>query len=118
MYHIKEQFCKRFANWEMEIDETDVFVGNRITVPNKEWSMKCIVGKNEEGIFLELYGIHQRRSHVHERIYESGRVEKLDVLQEYIAYVPSIPGDRECKTMEFERYNYALMKELKGKGLL
>lgn len=117
MYHIKKQFCKRFALWKMEIKEEDVFVGNKINLVNDEWHMKCIVSEDNKGVFLEFYGIHKRQGHVHERIYEDGRGEKLEVLQEYIAYTPSIPGDRERKAREFERYNHHLMTELKGKGL-
>ena len=74
--------------------------------------------ENENGPYLEYYAIHGTRGHLHERIYSSGKEEQLEVLKQYIAYSPSIPGDRERSAREFENYNRKLMRNLKVQGLM
>lgn len=118
MHSIKQTFCKRFASWQITIDDEELFIGNRKTIPSKEWHIKWVIQKDEKGIFLEYYGIHSKKGHLHGRIYDTGEEEKLGVLKEYIAYSPSIPGDRERSTREFESYNKQMMRELKRKGLI
>lgn len=115
---IKELFGRKFAPWEIKITDDDLFLGNKKIIPTKEWHLSWIMQENERGIYIEYYGIHDRRGHLHGRIYDSGCEENLDVLKEYIAYSPSVPGDRERCTREFESYNKKLIKELKQKGLM
>lgn len=118
MQQIKTLFERIFSPWQITIEDKDLFIGNRQTVSNGgEWRIKWVMGKDEKGAYLEYYGINTRRGHLHGRIYEDGREEKLDVLKEYIVYSPSIPGDRERSTREFEMYNKKLIKKLKEKGI-
>lgn len=118
MCKIKEVFSKTFEPWHITIDEADVFVGNNKSIPKEGWRLKFVVEEDEKGMFLEYYGMHTRNGHAHVRIYTDGKEEKLDVLQEYIAYSPSIPGDRERGTSEFRRYNQRILSELKEKQLI
>ena len=115
---IKELFSRKFAPWEIKITDDDLFLGNKKIIPTREWHLSWIMQENERGIYIEYYGIHGRRGHLHGRIYDNGCEENLDVLKEYIAYSPSVPGDREKRTREFESYNKKLIKELKQKGLM
>nr|WP_302595849.1 hypothetical protein [uncultured Cellulosilyticum sp.] len=118
MQQIKHLFERIFAPWQITIEDKELFIGNRQTVSNGSgWQIKWVMGKNEKGTYLEYYAINLKRGHLHGRIYEDGREEKLDVLREYIVYSPSIPGDRERSTQEFEIYNKRLIKELEEKGL-
>lgn len=115
---MKEVFSRKFAPWEITISDDDLFLGNKKVIPIREWRLRWIMQKNERGIYIEYYGIHDKRGHIHGKIYDDGVEESLDVLKEYISYSPNIPGDREKSTREFESYNRRLMRELKQKGLI
>lgn len=119
MYHsIKEIFSRKFAPWKIKISDDDLFLGNKKVMPNREWYLRWVMQENQRGTYIEYYGIHDKRGHLHGRIYDNGCEEDLDVLKEYIAYSPSVPGDREKRTREFESYNRNLIQELKYKGLI
>jgi hypothetical protein len=77
-----------------------------------------MVEEDENGVYLEYYGMNSRSAHSHVRIYNDGQEKILDVLREYIAYSPNIPGDRERGTREFERYNETVLSILKEKQLI
>lgn len=115
---IKEVFSRKFAPWKIKISDDDLFLGNKKIIPTREWHLGWVMQENQRGTYIEYYGIHDKRGHLHGRIYENGCEEDLDVLKEYIAYSPSVPGDREKRTREFESYNRKLIKELKQKGLI
>ncbi len=118
MCKIKEVFSKTFEPWCITIDETDIFVGNRKFLPEREWKIKFIVDQDEKGVFLEYYGTNSKSMHLHKRIYTDGYEQALDVLQEYIVYRPAVPGDRERGTREFERYNTKVLNSLREKQLI
>ena len=119
MYHaIKEGFGKKFQPWKITIDEDDLFLGNKKVIPTRDWQLVWVMSQDDKGPYIEYYGINGHRGHLHGRIYDNGEEENLEVLKEYIAYSPNIPGDRERQTRNFENYNKRLMKELKEKGLL
>lgn len=119
MYHaIKEGFGKKFQPWEITIDEDDLFLGNKKVIPTRDWQLVWVMSQDDKGPYIEYYGINGHRGHLHGRIYDNGEEENLEVLKEYIAYSPNIPGDRERQTRNFENYNKRLMKDLKEKGLL
>lgn len=118
MDNIKKTFCKKFEPWNITINENEVFVGNKKTIPSRACHVKYSIQENEKGIFLEYYGIHSSKEHLHGRIYQDGKEEELEVLRQYIAYSPSVPGDRERSDLDFEKYNRRVMSELKQKGLI
>lgn len=118
MCKIKEVFSQTFEPWHISIDEDDVFVGNNKSIPKAGWTIKYMVDEDERGMFLEYYGIHTRNGHAHGRIYTNGEQEKLDVLKEYIAYSPNIPGDRERGKIEFKMYNQRVLSELRQRQLI
>lgn len=115
---IKERFHTKFSLEENVLKEEDLVIGNKKTIPTKEWLLKMIMQEDENGPYLEYYAIHGTRGHLHERIYSSGKEERLEVLKQYIAYSPSIPGDREKSAREFENYNRKLITNLKKQGLM
>lgn len=118
MQQIKTLFERIFAPWQITIEDKDLFIGNKQTVPNSgDWRIKWCMGKDEKGAYLEYYARNARSGHMHGRIYEDGKEEKLEVLKEYIVYSPSIPGDRERSAKEFEMYNKKLIKKLREKGI-
>lgn len=55
---------------------------------------------------------------MHARIYEDGRVETLDAIQDYITYNPGIPGDRERRETDYLGHNQKVFTELYKKGLI
>lgn len=116
--NIKEAFGKKFANWEISISDDDLYVGNKVSIPTKEWKLKWIMQTNERGTYIEYYGVHNQNEHLHGRIYDDGGEEALDVLREYIVYSPNVPGDREKSANDLEMHNRLLMNELKQKGLI
>lgn len=116
--NIKESFSRKFGLWKIDISEHELFLGNKKIIPTKDWHLSWIMQENEKGPYVEYYGIHNKGEHLHGRIYQNGAEEELDVLREYIAYSPNVPGDREKRTREFESYNQRVMRELKQKGLL
>ena len=116
--NIKKTFCKKFEPWEITIDEKDLYLGNKQMIPTKDWHLRWVMQKDTKGIYIEYYGINGHRGHLHGKIYDDGREESLEVLKEYIVYSPSIKGDRERSTKDFEAYNKRLLGELKSKGLL
>ncbi len=119
MYNmIKERFNRKFPSAESLLSEEDLFVGNKKTIPAREWLLKVVMQENEDGPYVEYYAIHGTRGHLHERIYSSGKEEQLEVLRQYIAYSPSIPGDRERSARDFESYNKRLMRDLEKQGLM
>lgn len=118
MCKIKDVFTKTFEPWHITIDDADIFIGNYKAIPKAGWNIKYSVQEDEKGMYLEYYGIHTRNEHSHVRIYFDGQEEKLDVLREYIAYSPNIPGDRERGTIEFKMYNQRILNELKEKQLI
>ncbi|WP_054741674.1 hypothetical protein [Cellulosilyticum ruminicola] len=118
MQEIKNLFERIFAPWQITIEDKELFVGNRRTIADcNNWRIKWVVGNNDKGNYLEYYAINSTRGHLHGRIYENGKEEKLEVLKEYIVYSPTIPGDREKSAQEFEIYNKRLIKYLEEKGL-
>lgn len=112
---IKALLGEKFAPWEIEFSDEDLFGGKKTT---KEWNLRWAIDEDERGIYIEYYGIHRGRGHLHGRIYEDGYEEPLEVLKEYIAYCPNIPGDRERSTQAFEIYNRDLMTDLREKRLI
>lgn len=115
---IKEIFSRKFASWSITVSDEDLFLGNKKRISKKGLHLSWIIQENEKGIYIEYYGIHDRRGHLHGRIYNNGSEEDLEILKGYVAYSPNIPGDREKRTIEFESYNKKLMRELKQKGLI
>ncbi len=118
MCKIKEVFSKKFEPYRITIDEREVFVGNKKKIPQGEWVIRFIIEEDDKGVYLEYYGMNSRSIHMHGRIYTDGQEQMLDVLKEYIAYRPNVPGDRERGTQEFERYNAKVINMLKEKQLL
>lgn len=116
--NIKETFTRRFANWKISISDDDLYVGNKVSIPTKEWKLKWIMQTNERGTYIEYYGVHNRNQHLHGRIYDDGAEEALDVLKEYIMYSPNTPGAREKSAKDLDMYNSMLMNDLKKKGLI
>ena len=118
MQQIKNLFERIFAPWQITIEDKDLFIGNRKTISDyNNWRIKWVLGNDSRGTYLEYYAINANRGHLHGRIYEDGKEEKLEVLKEYIVYSPTIPGDRERSAQEFEIYNKRLIKTLEEKGL-
>lgn len=115
---MKEVLIKKFGPWNMTISDEALFKMNKKVLPAKEWNLKWIMQENERGRYIEYYGIHKEREHLHGRIYDDGYEEPLAVLQQYIAYSPNILGDKERSMKEFEAYNRHLMNELSKKGLI
>lgn len=118
MCKIRETFSKRFATSRITIEETDIFIGNKKEIPAKEWKLKFIIDRDERGIFLEYYGTSIRDVHVHVRIYDNGNEEILDILKEYVAYHPNIPGDFERAVGEFKIHNQRILDSLREKQLI
>lgn len=118
MCKITEVFSKTFEPWHITIDEKDLFIGNKKVLPKGEWTIRFVVEEDERGMFLEYYGMNARDAHSHARIYTDGEEQSLDVLQCYIAYSPTVPGDRERGTREFEKYNSRVLSTLKQKQLI
>ena len=52
MQQIKTLFEKKFATWEIKVQEEDLFVGNRKTVPRVDWQIKWAVDEDEKGLYL------------------------------------------------------------------
>lgn len=115
---IKALFRKKFAPLGINITDEELDLGNKMNIPTREWKLRWIVQKNEKGSYIEYYGVHNKNEHLHGRIYDNGIEESLDVLKQYIAYSPNIPGDREKSAQAQERHNKTLMKDLKQKGLI
>lgn len=115
---MREMFSNKFKLWGIEIEESELFMGNKKYMLKNNWHLRWMMGKDATGTYLEYYAINDKYGHLHGRIYENGREEQLNVLQQYIAYAPSIVGDRERCIREFEIYNKGLMSDLKKKGLL
>ena len=118
MCRIPEVFSKTFEPWYIKIDETDIYLGNKKVIPLGEWKIKFVVDQDENGIFLEYYGMNSRKVHSHGRIYYDGQEQRLDVLREYIEYRPTVPGDFERGMKEFQKYNEKVINQLRAKGLL
>lgn len=119
MYNsIKALFRKKFALLGINITDEELDLGNKKTIPTRGWKLSWTLQKNEKGIYIEYYGVHNKNEHLHGRIYDNGLEESLDVLKEYIAYSPNIPGDREKSAKALENHNRILMKDLKQKGLI
>lgn len=118
MQQIKRSLERIFAPWKIRIEDKDLVVGNRKTISScGDWHIKWVMEKDEKGTYLEYYAVNVKRGHLHGRIYENGKEEKLEVLKEYIVYSPNVPGDRERSTREFEFYNNKLIKVLEEKGI-
>lgn len=115
---MKKVFSKKFAMDQIIISDDELYLGNKKYVPTKDWKLNWIIDRNERGIYIEYYAIHNRGGHLHERIYSDGIEESLDVLKQYIVYSPNTPGDRKRSLEELESHNRNLMQELKQKGLL
>ncbi|ADZ85090.1 hypothetical protein [Cellulosilyticum lentocellum] len=119
MYNmIKERFTRKFPSAENLLNEEDLFIGNKKTIPAREWLLKVVMQENEDGPYVEYYAIHGTGGHLHERIYSNGKEEQLEVLRQYIAYSPNIPGDRERSAKDCENFNRRLMCELRKQGLM
>ena len=82
-----------------------------------DWKIRWLVGENDKGIYLEYYGIRKCREYLHERIYRSGEMERLEILREYMAYLPSLPGAREKRIKDVESYNTKILHVLRKRGL-
>ena len=118
MCKIAEVFSKKFEHSRMIVDETDIFIGNKKEIPQGDWRIKFVVDQDENGLFLEYYGTNSRKMHAHGRIYNNGQEERLDVLQEYVAYSPDVPGDLERSEREFRNHNERVLSHLRQKQLM
>ena len=120
MYNvIEKKFNEKFPELVSSLTESEIFKGNKKTIMGAGWYIKLAVQEEKsDRMYVEYYGVYNEQYHTHVRIYNDGAEESLETLKQFIAYAPSVPGDRERSTKDFILYNRDLMNELKFKGLI
>jgi hypothetical protein len=113
---IQAAFAKQFANWEICLPEGSILSRERGEIREAGWSIQYLFGANERGEYLDYYSSHRMTDDSHRRIYESGEVEKLEVLRSGFSYRAEVPGDKEREEAEFRSENQRITALLDAKG--
>jgi hypothetical protein len=79
--------------------------------------IRYVFSEDERGPYLEFYSFHRIWGDLHARIYESGEVEHLPVL-ETVTVVTDDPVEDERRRAQQEQRNRLLIDELEAAGLL
>ena len=79
--------------------------------------IRYVFSEDERGPYLEFYSFHRIWGDLHKRIYESGEVEHLAVLETVTAITGDPMEDAQRREQQHQR-NRLLMGELEAAGLL
>lgn len=79
--------------------------------------VRYVFSEDEQGPYLEFYSFHRISGDLHARIYESGEVQHLEVLQTMLAVTDDPEEDSRAREEQVHQ-NQALMEDLEAAGLL
>lgn len=91
---IAETFAESFSTWGIELPEGAVERGQPGLVRQAGWTIRFIVGADEEGPYLEYYATHRMTNDTRVRIHGSGRTEALDAIWSCSCGTRRCPGTR------------------------
>lgn len=104
--------------WELDIQPPPVGpVSGSARQAGGSGSIRYTFSRNEPKPYLEFYSFHRIWGDLHARIYESGEVEHLAVLETTL-FVTGDPAKDEQQRKEMNLRNQRLMEELEAAGLL
>lgn len=113
---ISKKFAEYFANWKIELPPGAEAAGDRGTIFKAGWTINYLFGTEGEK-YLEFYATHRMTNDRRHRIYESGRLESPDAIQEMYIYDPKFPGSEEEAKRRYMERNQRVAEELRQLGL-
>jgi hypothetical protein len=90
MDKIKRLFDKRFEHWKIQLPGADVKARKRGSIQKNGWRISYRFGHKGAMGFLEFYAGHRMTNDTLNRIYEDGKTELVDAVQEF--FVIDKPG--------------------------
>lgn len=113
---ISKRFAEYFANWNIELPPGAEKAGDRGTIFKAGWTINYLFGSDGEK-YLEFYATHRMTNDRRHRIYESGRMDDLDAIQEMYMYDSKVPGSEEEAKRRYMEHNQRVAEELRQLGL-
>lgn len=108
-------FAQRFGHWGIRLPP-EAAVTRRGEIGEKGWGINWVVGKTKRGVYLEFYAGHRMTDDSHERIYEDGTVEYLEVLPSFCK-VSVDPIENEKIQRDFAAEKQRIWRSLTRRGL-
>lgn len=109
---ISKKFAEYFANWSIELPPGAEDAKDRGTIFKAGWTINYLFGQDSEN-YIEFYATHRMTSDRRHRIYELGRVESLDAIQEMYMYDSKVPGSEEESKRRYLEHNQHVAQELR-----
>jgi hypothetical protein len=115
---IKDIFEQRFEAWKVRlpIEDAEARRPGFLRQVGGSGSIRYVFRHGEKGEYLEYYSFHRLGGDSHRRIYASGEVEDLDVLQT-MYMVSDDPEETKQRGAEMHERNRKLLEELDRVGL-
>lgn len=96
MSKIEAIFAERFAHWKILLPPELVLRGDAGTLSQQGWSIQWVFGEDpEQGRYLDYYATHRMTNDRHCRLYESGVVEDLPAMMDFIIYPEGATEEEE-----------------------
>ncbi len=117
---LRAKFDETFEQWGVTLPEDDVAErrSGYLKQQGGSGSVRYVFGSDDRGEYLEYYAFHRIWGDHHARIYESGEVEALEVLQTGYPIDPDDPEVAARNEREMIERNRKLLEELETAGLM
>lgn len=116
MSEISKKFAEFFADWKIELPQGAEDAADRGSIFKAGWTINYLFGTDGER-YMEFYVTHRMTSDRRYRIYESGRVEELDAIQEMYMYDSKVPGSEQEAKKRYMEHNQRVADELQQLGI-
>ena len=115
MRRIEEHFSRAFQVWRIQLPREAVEKRRRGKIVEAGWTIWFLFGSDEDGEYLDYYSSHRMTNDSHVRIYEDGRVELLESLDEWRP-TSDDPDENARLENEFWDHNERVSRLLEAKG--
>ena len=114
---IAATFAESFSAWGIALPEGALERGEPGLIRHAGWTIRYILGADDNGSYLEYYATHRMTSDTRIRIYGSGRTTELDAIWESFMFDAKKPGDEDRARQKYQAHNRRIAEELRQLGL-
>lgn len=114
---ISEELACYFANWDINLPAGSEAAGSRGAIFKAGWNIHYLFGQEDGERYIEFYAVHRMTNDRRHRIYESGRIEELETIQQLFIYDPKVEGSKEESERHCHEHNRRVAEELQDVGL-
>ena len=81
MERIAETFAQTFASWRLKLPVRALRDRKRGEILRRGWWVQYLFGQDDHGEYVQYYSQNRMTDDAHVRLYASGRIEELPVIQ-------------------------------------